>query len=126
MKENKITIEINKPISEVFNFTITPENTHKWIDSIEKEETSDHNIKVGTKYKNVNKEGEWSEYIVTKFEKDKLFELQKSDGDLHVRYTYTHLGENKTSLEYFEWTEKTQLNHPFSVDVLEKLKIILE
>jgi len=34
MKENKITIIINKPIREVFEFTTYPKNTHLWIPSI--------------------------------------------------------------------------------------------
>ncbi len=37
MQENKITVIINKPIEEVFEFTTNPKNTHLWITSINEE-----------------------------------------------------------------------------------------
>lgn len=34
MRENKITVVIDKPINKVFEFTTNPKNTHLWIPSI--------------------------------------------------------------------------------------------
>lgn len=41
MQKNKLKIQINKQVSEVFTFTITPENTKKWVDSVLIEETNE-------------------------------------------------------------------------------------
>ncbi len=45
MQKNKLDIKINKPVSEVFKFTITPPNSAKWIPRVINEETSDWPIK---------------------------------------------------------------------------------
>jgi hypothetical protein len=37
MKENLLSIKIDINIEKLFSYTINPENTHKWIDSITKE-----------------------------------------------------------------------------------------
>jgi len=48
MKENKISIIINKPIEEVFEFTTNPKNTHLWITSIVEEVSDEYPPKIGT------------------------------------------------------------------------------
>ncbi len=126
MKENNISINVFRPIEEVFDFTINPENTPLWIDSIVKEETNEFPVKVGTEYKNVNQKGEWTEYVVSKFEPNKIFELKQKDSDYHVRYTYEQISENETKLTYFEWVENGELEHPFTKETLENLKEVLE
>lgn len=65
MKENKIAIVINRPVTEVFDFTINPQNTPKWIQHIEKEETNEYPPHKGTIYRNHGASGIWDEYFVS-------------------------------------------------------------
>ena len=67
MHSKSYTVVINKPISEVFEATLNPANTPKWIDSMEEERASEQPAKLGTKYRNRGKSGGWSEYTITAF-----------------------------------------------------------
>ncbi len=125
MKENKLDVKIAKPVNEVFDFTINPKNTPKWVDAIELEETNEWPIKIGTKYRNKGKSGEWSEYVVTALEPNKLFEIKMLGSNYHTRYTYEEFG-SETKLEYYEWVEEGEIKDPFVMDTLDKLKEILE
>lgn len=125
MKENKLTIRIKKPIAEVFEFTINPQNTPTWIDSIAEEHTDTREIQVGTKYTNTDQEGTVNSYQVAQFEGNKIFELVSLTSGYHVRYTYTPISDTETELEYFEWDEVDLVN-PFKQEVLEKLKRTME
>lgn len=126
MKSKKLVIEINKPVSEVFAFTINPNNTPKWIDSMVAEQTSEWPVRLGTIYRNQDREGKWSEYIVTEFKENERFIFTKDDKNYSVRYIFKPIGENATGLEYYELVEKGDIDKPFTQDVLNKLKFILE
>lgn len=125
MKENKLTIKISKSVHEVFEFTINPDNTPKWIDEVA-EELAEYPIKVGTKYKNRGDEEGWTEYFVSDFEKDKIFELKALNSPYVVRYTYKTISPTETELTYHEWMEEGELDKPFAMKTLENLKQILE
>ncbi|MBU3896342.1 MAG: SRPBCC family protein [Nanoarchaeota archaeon] len=126
MKENRVSIEINCSASKIFKFTINPANTHLWIDSIVREETNESPTKIGTEYKNLNKQGKWAAYTIVQFEPNKMFELKKKNSFYHVRYIFEPVSDHKTKFTYFEWVEKGELEEPFSLTVLEKLREIVE
>lgn len=44
----------------------------------------------------------------------------------YVEYTYRELSYDKTELEYFEYVEKWNLENPFTLDILKKLKEVME
>lgn len=127
MKENKLTITINKPITDVFEFTINPDKTPEWINSIVSEQTNEWPPRVGTIYKNKGPSGPWATYVVTKYEDSKEFELNKQDGSTyHVNYKYTQCPEGGTELIYHEWVTEGQLEDPLTQDTLANLKNALE
>ena len=125
MRENKLSIVINKPPHSVFEFSTNPQNTHLWASSIKEETTDEYPPKIGTIYKNRWDTPTWDSYKVVEFEQDKLFTLSDMNDDYHVRYTYKAVGE-KTEMEYFEWVTEGELSNPYMNEVLEQLKSIME
>ncbi len=121
MKSNRITVIINKSPQEIFDFTLNPDNTPRWIDSIVKEEIDANPPKLGSIYKNANKLGLWSEYHITDFVNGTSFTMTSNDGSYHVRYTLTPKDKKATELEYFEWIDQGDLESPFTYAILEKL-----
>lgn len=126
MRENRLDIEIERPIGEVFSFTVDPTKTHLWLDPIVAETSSDLPAKVGTVYRNLNLRGEWTEYEVVRLEKDKVFELVEKGGKYHVRYSYESLAPERTKLTYLEWVEGGELEEPFDSVNLTNLKNVME
>ena len=126
MRENELSIEINCPVKEVFDFTVNPKNTPLWIDAIVSEDASESPTQLGTEYKNTNKDGDWTQYKVTQFKPNKIFELKQKSGLYHVVYKYEPLSEGKTRFTYIEWVDDGEIEHPFTLAVLKKLKKVVE
>lgn len=126
MKDKKLTIEISKPVNEVFNFVLNPNNTPKWINSIKEERTNEWPVKLGTIYKNRGNDNIWSQYTLAEYKENEIFVMDKGDGNYHVRYTFRPIGNNMSKLEYYEWVEHGELEEPFTQEILNKLKEILE
>jgi len=125
VKELKLVIQIHCPTKDIIDFCLDPKNTPKWIHSIVIEQTNEWPPRVGTIYRNQNINGVWSEYKVVTFKED-MFELLSTTSTYHVRYTLRPLDTVTSELEYFEWMEEGELAQPFTLDILKKLKTVLE
>ena len=126
MKENKIKIIINKSVKEVFEFTTNPKNTPLWISSIKEEVAEEYPPKINTKYKNRGDNNKWNFYKVIELKNHKLFILSNLKENYYVRYKYKKLDDNKTEMEYFEWVKEGELENPFTEEVLNKLKSVMD
>lgn len=124
------TITINKPVANVFAFTINPKNTPKYVASIVTEQTNEWPIKLGTIYCNQRKNGEWSEYEVVGFEVNKTLVIRQKNDDFHVGYIFTSVGDSAAKLEYSVWKDRGKLPATITMDLLkgivEKLKEVVE
>ena len=132
MKEGSVrqTVIINKPAHEVFDFTINPENTPKWVDGVVREQTNESPTKLGTVYRNQGHDGSWSEFEITAFEADSMFEMTKKGDNTHVQYTFMPVDNSHCELEYCVWVDAGEIDERFSKenikDILQKLKNVIE
>lgn len=125
MKDKRLTIQIKKPVYEIVAFVLNPKNTPLWIESLAKEETNEWPVKVGTIYRNLSKEGKWNEYTLMELRGDGFTMTQKGN-NYHVKYTLTPVNKNTTMFEYYEWVDQGELEEPFAIEVLQKLKEVIE
>ena len=122
MRENKLTIFINKPIKEVFDYSLESNNVPKWITSIKEEIPEERPVKLGTQLRNIGINGkEWNKYKMIEFNPPKTFTLKRLNGDYFVKYTCSEKDEG-TEFEYFEWAENGDLDGLMEMSALELLK----
>ena len=126
MKENKLTIFINKPVKEVFEYSLESNNVPKWINSIKEEIPEERPVKLGTKLRNIGVDSqEWNKYEVIDFQPPRTFTLKRLNGDYFVKYTCTEK-DNGPEFEYFEWAEYGELDGLMEMSALELLKELIE
>lgn len=127
MNENLLSIKINVSVEKLFSFTINPNNTHKWIDWIEKEWIEWDKICIWTIYKNICVKGITYNYELINFIENSIFHLKSKDSNLEVIYFYIKISENESILNYFEFmSDSSNLLYPLWKNNLEKLKNNLE
>jgi hypothetical protein len=128
MKENRIKVIINKPIDEVFAYTINPLNTPKWISFVAEETISEYPIAIWTVYKNRSHNSDSRDnYTVINLKPNHIFHLFDAKNWYNVRYTYSMINNGETELEYFEWMDSGEhLSNPFDMIHLMKLKEVME
>ena len=126
MRENKLTIFINKPIKEVFDYSLESNNVPKWITSIKEEIPEERPVKLGTQLRNIGINGkEWNKYKMIEFNPPKTFTLKRLNGDYFVKYTCSEKDEG-TEFEYFKWAENGDLDGLMEMSALELLKEQIE
>lgn len=119
MMDNKLTITIEKPITEVFAFCVTPPKAKLWVPGIINETTNEWPVKIGTIYTEYKNDSTSFNIIVTDYKENNYVEWRTDNGNYHVRYTFTSIDKNTTQLEYVETGD---VNKPFTQEILEKLK----
>jgi len=123
MKNNKLTVQITKPVTDVFAFCITPPKAKLWVPNIVDEKTSEWPVKIGTVYTEYKDDKTSFNIIVTDYKENDYIEWKTEDGNYHVRYTFTPINQNTTQLEY---VESGDVDKPFTQEILEKLKQVIE
>ncbi|MFH0949173.1 MAG: hypothetical protein V1802_01670 [Candidatus Aenigmatarchaeota archaeon] len=91
IEKNTLTIEIKSPVDVVFEYTINPDNTPKWIPSIIEEKTSEKPVKVGTIYSQKVRSGSKvtkSKLVVTGFMKNRRLDFHQVNGSYSCSYLY--------------------------------------
>lgn len=130
MNSVRLTITINRPAHDVFDFTINPENTPKWIDDIIKEQVNETPTKLGTVYKNQSQDGNWREFEITDYKFGASFAMSEKDSNMHVKYTFKSLNDKRCEVEYCVWVDSGDLNERFTQHnlqhILQKLKDTIE
>jgi hypothetical protein len=121
MKTNEIRITIDAEPKDVFEFTVEPKNTAKWIDTAGEEHINTEQIGLGTVYSN-----NYGDLKVTDYERNKFFELTNEATSYCCSYTYRKLEDDTTELTYFEYMQDgSELEDPMDRRHFEKLQEII-
>lgn len=122
ISSNEIRVTINKPHDKVFEFTLEPKNTPKWIDLITSETVDTEQIGIGTIYTN-----DFGILTVTDYERNLYFELTNEKTTYQCSYSFKKIDDDTTEIIYFEaMLDGSELDEPFNLKHFEKLKKIME
>ena len=101
MKENKLTIFINKPVKEVFEYSLESNNVPKWINSIKEEIPEERPVKLGTKLRNIGVDSqEWNKYEVIDFQPPRTFTLKRLKRKCNSIMEFIDYDSNDTQIEW--------------------------
>ncbi len=130
MEINILSIEINSPVETVFEFTCNPTNTSKWVPTILEEKIDTLTTSIGTVYrqkiKTTGGKVKDGAIVVTGFVKNKQLDFHSVNGTYTCKYKYETVGKG-TKLTYSEEEGMDkELENPFSIEVLQKLKRLIE
>jgi len=127
MHESLLSIKINTSVENLFDFTINPDNTHKWIEWIKKEWVEWEKIQIWSIYKCESWNGNISASEVVNLIPNSLFHIKSLDSHFEVIYFYTRIDNNQSILNYYQFmSDKTPLSKSLWQEHLEVLKNILE
>lgn len=120
MTTNEIRIVINASPEKLFEFTVEPKNTSKWIEGIEEETVNTDQIGLGTIYTN-----RFGNLEVTDYERNKFFELTNKDTGYICSYTYRKQEDDSTEITYFEYMQDgSELAEPMDRKHFETLQTL--
>jgi len=122
MKTQEIRIVINVSQDKLFEFTIEPKNTSKWIDKAGIETVDTEQIGLGTKYVN-----NYGVLTVTDYDRGIFFELTNEGTQYQCSYSHRKIDEKITELTYFEcMLDGSLLIEPVNINRFKKLKNLME
>ncbi len=124
----RLTTYINAPLEKVWDFTLNPNNTPKYFDSIFEEEFSEFPAKLDTTFRNRGQNTEeWNEVRVVDFKEHETFTLKDIDGKFKVKYTFVNKAGGGTEFTYEEWNiDGTPIETSANIEVVRNLKRELE
>ncbi len=122
MKTNEIKVNIDIPVEAVFEFTLEPANTSRWIDAIEEETVNTKQIGLGTIYSN-----SYGNLEVTDYELNRFLELTNQKTGYQCSYSFRKIDNDTTEIIYFEqMLDGSKLTEPMKIESFKKLQEILE
>ncbi|MBI4043938.1 MAG: SRPBCC family protein [Candidatus Diapherotrites archaeon] len=129
MKKNVLSIEIKAPVEAVFEFTRNPNNSPKWVPNILEEKIDTPSTEIGTIYRQKIKEGgkvRDSAIVVTGYVENERLDFHAVNGAYSCSYMYQKTPSG-TRLTYSEENGVDgEIDGPFSMAILEKLKQLIE
>jgi Polyketide cyclase / dehydrase and lipid transport len=126
MRQLILSILIDCRIDQVFDYLIDPSHSPEWILDFKEESASPWPPRVGTVYEHVARDGRRSEYRVESFKPPRHFGLAAELSSYHVEYMLSAPTATTTKLVYHEWVADGELEEPFTIEPLERLRKILE
>jgi len=95
MKTNEIRIEIERPIKDVFEYTLEPQNKSIWCSIITEESVDTEQIGITSIYRN-----NLGSFKVSDYERNIFLELMSLDEKIQGSYSFRKRDDNTTELKY--------------------------